>query len=182
MPRPPKQRKQVMNTTLNQLQDNNGARKNATRVGRGIGSGKGKTCGRGHKGQKSRSGGSKVAPGFEGGQNPLYLRLPMRGFNNHNFTKTYAQVNVGQIQAMITAGRIDAAKPITIATIQSAGLTKKAYDGLKLLGNGDFTSKVTIEAAATSQSAKAKVEKAGGIVNLPPKKVKVRKLPAKSAR
>lgn len=173
---------ETQTTTLHTIADNDGARKSAMRVGRGIGSGKGKTCGRGVKGQKSRSGGSKVAPGFEGGQNPLYRRLPMRGFNNKNFTKTYAQVNVGQIQAMIDAGRIDIKKTITIETIQSAGLTKKAYDGLKLLGSGELKSKVNIDAAATTKSALAQVEKAGGKVNLPEVKEKVRKLAKKEDR
>lgn len=169
-------------TNLHNIADNDGSRKNAMRVGRGIGSGKGKTCGRGVKGQKSRTGGSKVAPGFEGGQNPLYRRLPMRGFNNKNFTKTYAQVNVGQIQAMIDIGRIDIKETITISTIQAAGLTKKAYDGLKLLGSGDITSKVNIDAAAGSKSALEKVAKAGGKVTLPEVKEKVRKLLKKADR
>lgn len=169
-------------TNLHNIADNDGARKDAMRVGRGIGSGKGKTCGRGHKGQKSRTGGSKVAPGFEGGQNPLYRRLPMRGFNNANFTKTYAQVNVGELQAMLDTGRINAKEVITIETLQKAGVTKKAYDGLKVLGNGELSTKVTIEAAASSQSAIAKIEKAGGKITLPVEKEKVRKLPKKADR
>lgn len=169
-------------TGLSNIADNAGARKGGIRVGRGIGSGKGKTCGRGHKGQKSRTGGSKVAPGFEGGQNPLYRRLPMRGFNNKNFTKTYAQVNVGQIQAMVDAGRINAKDTITIETIQAAGLTKKAYDGLKLLGNGEVSAKLNISAAAATKSALEKITKSGGKVDLPEAKEKVRKLAKKADR
>lgn len=174
--------KEVQTIGLDNIADNAGARKAAIRVGRGIGSGKGKTAGRGHKGQKSRTGGSKVAPGFEGGQNPLYRRLPMRGFNNKNFTKTYAQVNVGQIQAMVDSGRINAKETITVATIQAAGLSKKAYDGLKVLGNGDVSSKLNIDAAAITKSALEKVTKAGGKVTLPEVKEKVRKLAKKADR
>ncbi|PIZ30857.1 MAG: 50S ribosomal protein L15 [Alphaproteobacteria bacterium CG_4_10_14_0_8_um_filter_53_9] len=146
---------------LNQLADNQGAHKSATRVGRGIGSSKGKTSGRGVKGQKARKSGN-VRAGFEGGQNPLYRRLPMRGFNNSNFTKTYAVVNVSTLQAMIEDGRLDAKNPITIESIIASGLTKKPYDGLKILGNGEVSTKLTITAAAASKSAIEKIEKAGG--------------------
>src|SRR4051812_14651348 len=109
---------------LNQLRDNPGANKTKIRVGRGIGSGKGKTSGRGVKGQKARKSGN-VRAGFEGGQNPLYRRLPMRGFNNANFTTTYATVNVGTLQKMVEDGRLDASKPVTIESIIASGLTKK---------------------------------------------------------
>ena len=107
---------------LNQLRDNAGANKDKIRVGRGIGSGKGKTSGRGVKGQKARKSGN-VRAGFEGGQNPLYRRLPMRGFNNANFTTNYATVNVGTLQKMVEDGRLDASKPVTIESIIASGLT-----------------------------------------------------------
>lgn len=151
---------------LNELRDNAGARKAAVRVGRGIGSGKGKTSGRGHKGLGARSGG-KVALGFEGGQNPIYRRLPMRGFNNANFTKQYCIVNIGDLQHMVDEKRIDAQKEITIDVLREAGVTKKAYDGLKVLGNGEAKVALNITAAAASKSAVAKIEKAGGKITLP---------------
>ena len=150
---------------LNQLRDNPGANKAKIRVGRGIGSGKGKTSGRGVKGQKARKSGN-VRAGFEGGQNPLYRRLPMRGFNNTNFTTTYATVNVSTLQKMVEDGRIDATKPVTIETIIASGLTKKPYDGLKILGNGELTTKLVITAAACSGSAAEKVKAAGGSLTL----------------
>lgn len=146
---------------LNQIADNAGARKSRNRVGRGMATGNGKTAGRGHKGLGQRSGG-KVRPGFEGGQNPLYLRLPMRGFNNANFTKTYATVNVGDLQQLVDEKKIDASKPITIEILQQIGRFKKAHDGLKVLGSGELTAKVNIEAAAASKSAISMIEKAGG--------------------
>lgn len=154
---------------LNQLTDNAGARKSRNRVGRGIGSGNGKTSGRGHKGLGARSGG-RVMAGFEGGQNPLYRRLPMRGFNNHNFRTEYTTINVGDLQALVEAGKLDAKNPITIASLQAAGITKKAHDGLKILGGGDVKIKLTIDAAAASKSAVEKVAKAGGKINLPESK------------
>ena len=155
---------------LNELRDNKGAHKDAVRVGRGIGSGIGKTSGRGVKGQKARKSGG-VRAGFEGGQNPLYKRLPMRGFNNHNFTSTYAVVNVGTLQAMVDDGRLDASAPVTIDAIIAAGLTKKKYDGLKVLGNGELKAKLTITAAAASASAIEKVAAAGGKLDVTPKVV-----------
>ncbi len=163
---------------LNQLSDNLGARKGKNRVGRGIGSGNGKTAGRGHKGQLSRSGG-KVRIGFEGGQNPLYQRLPMRGFSNANFTKSYCEVNVGDLQALVDAGRLDAKKPITIEVIQSIGMSKKAKDGLKVLGTGELKTALTIEAAGASKSAMEKVSKAGGTLTVAEVKENPRKLPKK---
>lgn len=166
---------------LNQISDNQGANKSKTRVGRGIGSGKGKTSGRGVKGQKARKSGN-VRAGFEGGQNPLYRRLPMRGFNNTNFTTTYAEVNVSTLQKMIDDGRLKAGAEVTIDTIIASGLTKKAYDGLKVLGNGDLTAKLTIVAAAASASAIEKVKKAGGSLTLIEKKVQEGKFKPKAER
>lgn len=159
----------TVNYTLNQLADNDGATQNTKRVGRGIGSGKGKTSGRGVKGQKARKSGG-VRAGFEGGQNPLYKRLPMRGFNNFNFRTEYCEVNVGMLQKLVDLGKIDAAKPITIETVIASGLTKKAKDGLKLLGNGELKTKLTIHAAHTSASAAEKVAKAGGKIEILAKK------------
>ncbi len=166
---------------LNQISDNQGANKSKTRVGRGIGSGKGKTSGRGVKGQKARKSGN-VRAGFEGGQNPLYRRLPMRGFNNTNFTTTYAEVNVSTLQKMIEDGRLKAGAEVTIDTIIASGLTKKPYDGLKVLGNGELTSKLTIVAAAASASAIEKVKKAGGSLTLIEKKVQEGKFKPKAER
>lgn len=152
-------------TKLNELRDNPGARKNKMRVGRGIGSGKGKTAGRGVKGQTSRTGVS--INGFEGGQMPLHRRLPKRGFNNI-FAKEFSEVNLDRLQAAITAGRIDAAKEIDTAALVAAGLVGKvAKDGVRLLGRGELTAKVTIAVAGASASAVAAVEKAGGSVKLP---------------
>ena len=166
---------------LNQISDNQGANKSKTRVGRGIGSGKGKTSGRGVKGQKARKSGN-VRAGFEGGQNPLYRRLPMRGFNNANFTTHYATVNVSTLQQMIDDGRLKAGAEVTIDTIIASGLTKKPYDGLKVLGNGDLTAKLTIVAAAASASAIEKVKKAGGSLTLIEKKVQEGKFKPKAER
>lgn len=151
--------------TLADIRDNAGARKRLMRVGRGRGSGKGKTSGRGVKGQKARKSGN-VRAGFEGGQNPLYKRLPMRGFNNKNFTTTYTIVNIGTLQQMVDDGRLKASDTITIDSIIAAGLTKKPYDGLKVLGSGDLKTKLTITAAAASQGAISAVEKAGGKITI----------------
>ncbi|HRJ59606.1 MAG TPA: 50S ribosomal protein L15 [Azospirillaceae bacterium] len=152
-------------TKLNEIRDNPGARKNKMRVGRGIGSGKGKTAGRGVKGQTSRTGVS--INGFEGGQMPLHRRLPKRGFNNI-FAKEFSEVNLDRLQAAITAGRIDAAKEIDTAALVAAGLVGKvAKDGVRLLGRGELTAKVTISVAGATASAVAAVEKAGGSVKLP---------------
>jgi large subunit ribosomal protein L15 len=156
---------------LNQIADNQGATQNKTRKGRGIGSTKGKTSGRGVKGQGARKSGN-VRAGFEGGQNPLYRRLPMRGFNNTNFRVEYTVVNLGTLQQMVEDGRLDASKPITIDTIIGAGLTKKPLSGLKILGDGEVTSKFTITAAHASASAVEKIKKSGGSLTLLPKKEK----------
>ena len=149
---------------LNELSDNKGARKKRTRIGRGIGSGKGKTGGRGVKGQKSRSGVSGIRA-YEGGQMPLYMRLPKRGFNKHNAAK-YAEVNVGRLQAAIDAGKLDAGKTIDAAALVEAGVVRRARDGVRLLGVGELKSKVTIEVVHASAGAKAAVEKAGGAVTV----------------
>ena len=146
---------------LNELRDNQGARKSANRVGRGMASGNGKTSGRGQKGLGARSGG-KVRVGFEGGQNPLYRRLPIRGFNNHNFTTNYATINVADLQRFEDAGRLKGIKVISAESLKAAGIIKKTLDGLKVLGNGELKAKLTIEAAAASKSAVEKVSKAGG--------------------
>ena len=149
---------------LNDLRDNPGARKARMRVGRGIGSGKGKTAGRGQKGAKARSGVSVA--GFEGGQMPLHMRIPKRGFNNI-FAKDYAEVNLGLVQKAIDAGKLDAAKPIDHAALQAAGLARGGKDGVRLLGKGEFTAKASFAVAGVSKGALAAVEKVGGSVELP---------------
>ena len=146
---------------LNQLADNKGARKARIRVGRGVGSGKGKTAGRGVKGQTSRSG--VAINGFEGGQMPIHRRLPKRGFNNINRT-VYATVNVGDLQRAIDAKTLDASKAITMAVLIESGLVRRETCGVKLLGDGELKSKVTLEVVKASASAVAKIEKAGGKV------------------
>ncbi|MFZ5748213.1 MAG: 50S ribosomal protein L15 [Pseudomonadota bacterium] len=149
---------------LNDLRDNYGARKDRVRVGRGIGSGVGKTAGRGVKGQKSREGVS--IKGFEGGQMPLHMRLPKRGFNNI-FAKDYAEVNTGAIQKAIDAGKLDTSATIDQAALNAAGLTRGGKDGVRLLGKGELTAKLTFVVAGASKSAVAMVEKAGGSVTIP---------------
>lgn len=147
---------------LNELKDNEGATRPRKRVGRGTGSGLGKTSGKGHKGQKARSG--VAINGFEGGQMPIYRRLPKRGFNNHNFTKRFNVVNVGRLQAAIDAGKVDASKAIDEAALRASGLAGDAKDGVRLLAQGELTSKVDISVAAASKAAVAAVEKAGGTI------------------
>ncbi len=149
---------------LNQLSDKAGATKLRTRVGRGIGSGKGKTGGRGVKGQKSRSGVS--IKGFEGGQMPLHMRLPKRGFNKPN-RKQWAEVNVGRLQKAIDAGKLDAKKAIDAAALIEAGVLRRELDGVRLLAKGELKTKVEITVAGASKAAVEAVEKAGGKVNLP---------------
>ena len=150
---------------LNEVKDNAGATRNAKRVGRGIGSGTGKTSGSGHKGQKARSGVS--INGFEGGQMPIHRRLPKRGFNNI-FRKDYVEVNLGTVQAAIDAGKLDAGKPVDAAALVGAGVISKPRDGVRILGNGELTAKkVEIHAAGASKSAVAAVEKSGGKIVLP---------------
>ncbi|MCR9176607.1 MAG: 50S ribosomal protein L15 [Alphaproteobacteria bacterium] len=150
---------------LNELKDNEGATHARKRVGRGTGSGLGKTSGKGHKGQKARSG--VAVNGFEGGQMPLFRRLPKRGFNNI-FSKQFDEVNVGRIQKAVDVGRLDAGKPVDAAALKAAGLTSgKARDGIRLLAQGEIKSKIDIHVAGASKAAVAAVEKAGGSVVLP---------------
>ncbi len=148
---------------LNELRDIDGATKTRKRVGRGIGSGTGKTGGRGVKGQKSRSG--VAIKGFEGGQMPIYRRLPKRGFTNI-FAKKFNVVSVGRIQAAIDAKKIDAKKPIDVAALVEAGVVRRAKDGVRVLADGELKAKLTLEVAGASKSAIEKVEKAGGTVKL----------------
>ncbi len=148
---------------LNELSDNSGAVKDRKRVGRGIGSGKGKTSGAGQKGQKSRSG--VAIKGFEGGQMPIHRRLPKRGFNNI-FRKEYAVANLGRIQAAIDAGKLNAKETITVAALQASGVVGKVTDGVRLLAKGELTSKVAFEVTGASKTAIEAVEKAGGSVTL----------------
>ena len=147
---------------LNELKDNPGATKDRIRVGRGIGSGKGKTAGRGVKGQKSRSGVS--VNGFEGGQMPIYRRLPKRGFNNP-FAKQFAVVNLDTIQKAVDAGKLDASS-IDIETLLNSRVITKKMDGVRLLARGAITTAVTISVNSASKAAVVAVEKAGGKVNL----------------
>ena len=148
---------------LNELADRPGANKPKKRLGRGIGSGKGKTAGRGVKGQKARSGVS--VKGFEGGQMPLHRRLPKRGFKNPN-AKDYVVVNLGRIQAAVDAGRIEAGAPVTAEALIRAGLVRRVRDGVRLLGQGEITSGLRIEVNGASKSAVEAVERAGGSVTI----------------
>jgi large subunit ribosomal protein L15 len=150
-------------TKINDLRDNEGSRKGRMRVGRGIGSGKGKTAGRGQKGAKARSGVSVY--GFEGGQMPLHMRIPKRGFNNI-FAKDYAIVNLGAIQKAVDAGKLDGKATIDQAALDAAGLTRGGRDGVRLLAKGDFSAKLGFSVAGASKSAIDAVEKAGGSVSL----------------
>ena len=148
---------------LHEIRDNEGAHKRRMRVGRGIGSGKGKTGGRGGKGQTARSG--VRIKGFEGGQMPLHRRLPKRGFNAP-FSTDYNEVNLGRLQQAVEAGKLDAGKPVTLEALIEAGVCAKARDGVKILGNGELTAKLNLEVAAASKSAVSAIEKAGGSVKL----------------
>jgi large subunit ribosomal protein L15 len=149
---------------LNQIADRPGAHKNRMRIGRGIGSGKGKTGGRGGKGQTARSG--VAIKGFEGGQMPLHRRLPKRGFRNTSFQVKLNEINLGKVQAAIDAGLIDAANPIDVAAMVKAGLMRRAKGGVKLLGYGEFKAKASFTVYRASQSAVQAVEKAGGSVKI----------------
>ncbi|MBL3570337.1 50S ribosomal protein L15 [Rhodovulum sp. BSW8] len=144
---------------LHELRDNDGAAKKAKRVGRGPGSGKGKTAGRGIKGQKSRSG--VAINGYEGGQMPLYQRLPKRGFNKPN-RKAYAVVNLGLIQKFVDAGKLDGSAAITEDALIASGLVRRKLDGVRVLAKGEVTSKLSIEVTGASKAAIEAVEKAGG--------------------
>jgi len=148
---------------LNDLNDNPGSSKDRMRVGRGIGSGKGKTAGRGVKGQKARTG--VAIKGFEGGQMPLHRRLPKRGFWNP-FSTHYNEVNLGRIQLAVDSGKLDASAPVTLQALIAAGVISKPRDGVKILGNGELTAKLAFEVAGASKSALAAIEKAGGSVQL----------------
>ena len=152
---------------LNDIRDNAGARHRRIRVGRGIGSGKGKTAGRGQKGAKARSGVS--INGFEGGQMPLHMRLPKRGFSNKKFAKDYAEVILGMIQKAIEAGKLDIANTVDHAALKAAGLARGGKDGVRLLAKGELTDKVTFNVAGASKGAIAAVEKVGGSVIVPAK-------------
>ena len=143
---------------LNQIRDNKGATSARKRVGRGIGSGLGKTSGHGVKGQKARTG--VALNGFEGGQLPIYMRLPKRGFNNFNFRRRIAGINLGQLQEAIDAGKLDPKKAITIQTLLEASLIKKNSEGVKLLGQGTLNTPVEIEVTLASKTALAGAEKA----------------------
>jgi large subunit ribosomal protein L15 len=148
---------------LNGISDNPGAKKSRIRVGRGIGSGKGKTGGRGVKGQKARAG--VAVKGFEGGQMPLYRRLPKRGFWNP-FSKDYNEVNLGRIQEAVDANKLDASAPVTVETLVAAGVVSKPRDGVKILGSGELKAKLAFEVAGASKSAQAAIEAAGGSVKI----------------
>jgi large subunit ribosomal protein L15 len=148
---------------LNELADKPGSRKARMRVGRGIGSGKGKTAGRGVKGQKARTG--VAIKGFEGGQMPLHRRLPKRGFTNI-FAKEYNEVGLDTVQAAIDAGKLDAKKKVDGAALKAAGVVRKAKDGVRLLANGELKAAVTFEIEGASKAAAAAVEKAGGSVKI----------------
>jgi large subunit ribosomal protein L15 len=148
---------------LNELKDRDGATTARKRLGRGVGSGLGKTSGRGVKGQKARSG--VAIKGFEGGQMPLHRRLPKRGFNNI-FARKYNEINLGRIQAAVDDGKLDGNKPITVAALKDAGLIRRAKDGVRLLGHGEIKSKLAFEVTGASASAVKAVEAAGGSVTL----------------
>lgn len=148
---------------LNELRDVEGATKSRKRVGRGIGSGTGKTGGRGVKGQKSRSG--VAVNGFEGGQMPIYRRLPKRGFTNL-FAKSFNVVSLGRVQEAIDAGKLNPANPVDVASLKEAGIVRREKDGVRLLSDGELKAKVSFVLAGASKKAIEKVEKAGGSIKL----------------
>ncbi len=148
---------------LNEIADNPGAKHPKKRVGRGIGSGLGKTAGRGGKGQTARKGGAKA--GFEGGQMPIYRRLPKRGFNKPNQVD-YSEVNLARIQVAVDAGKIDPSVMVTKESLVACGVLTKAYKGVRLLAKGEITSKLVFEVWHASKAAVAAVEKAGGTVKI----------------
>jgi len=168
-----------MTIKLNEIADNEGARKGRMRVGRGIGSGKGKTAGRGQKGAKARSGVS--VNGFEGGQMPLHMRLPKRGFNNI-FAKDYSEVNLGLVQKAIDAGKLDPKAVIDQAALRAAGLSRGGKDGVRLLAKGTLTTKASFKLAGIAAGAKSAVEALGGKVELIVRAPKVTPEEAKAAR
>lgn len=150
---------------LNEIRDNPGAHYRAKRVGRGIGSGKGKTAGRGGKGQTARSG--VALNGFEGGQTPLHRRLPKRGFNNKIFRKTFVVVNLGRLQTALDSGRLKPEGTLDAKALKAAGIVRRARDGVRLLAKGEIRTAITIAVAGASEAAINAVEKAGGKVVLP---------------
>ncbi len=154
---------------VNELKPKEGSVKDRTRVGRGIGSGKGKTCGSGQKGQKSRSG--VAIKGFEGGQMPLYQRLPKFGFNNTKFATNLAELTLVQLQHAIDTKKIDAKKEIDEDTLVKAGVVRRKLDGIKVLATGELNAKVNLKVTKISKGALAAVEKAGGKVELIERKV-----------
>jgi large subunit ribosomal protein L15 len=158
-----KSESECRNMKLNQLKDNKGARQSRVRVGRGIGSGLGKTAGRGQKGAKARSGVSIA--GFEGGQMPLHMRLPKRGFNNI-FARDYAEVNIGAVQKAIDAGKLDIKATLDHVALKGAGLARGGRDGVRLLGKGEIKAKLAFKVAGVSKGAREAVEKAGGSIEL----------------
>jgi len=152
---------------LNEFSPSPGSTKNRRRIGRGIGSGKGKTAGSGHNGQKSRSG--AAIKGFEGGQMPFYRRLPKRGFTNI-FRKEYDIINTGRLQKAVDDGRLDANNPVDEAVLKAAGLVRGSRDGVRVLAKGELSAALTIDVAGASKSAVAAVEKVGGTITLRPDK------------
>jgi large subunit ribosomal protein L15 len=148
---------------LNEINDNEGARKRRVRIGRGIGSGVGKTGGRGGKGQTARSG--VAIGGFEGGQMPLHRRLPKRGFNKFR-AKDFNEINVGTLQKAVEEGKLKAGQSVDVATLIEAGILRRPKDGLRVLGTGELKSKLTVTANGASASAKAAIEKAGGSLKI----------------
>jgi large subunit ribosomal protein L15 len=158
---------------LNEIRDNPGAHYRAKRVGRGIGSGKGKTSARGGKGQTARTG--VALNGFEGGQTPLHRRLPKRGFNNKIFRKDLKIVNLGRLQAALDSGKLKADGTLDGKALVSSGLLRRLGDGVRLLAKGELRAAITIEVAGASEAAIAAVEKAGGKVILPPGRAKEQK-------
>ncbi|SCB42174.1 50S ribosomal protein L15 [Rhizobium multihospitium] len=148
---------------LNEIKDNEGSTHSRKRLGRGIGSGSGKTGGRGVKGQKSRSG--VAINGFEGGQMPIYRRLPKRGFNNI-FAADYVVVSLARIQAAVDAGKLDAKNTVDAAALKAAGVIRRVKDGVRVLSDGELKAKLVLEVAGASKSAVEKIEKAGGSVKL----------------
>ncbi|WP_114226628.1 MULTISPECIES: 50S ribosomal protein L15 [Sphingomonas] len=164
---------------LNELRDNEGARKSRMRVGRGIGSGKGKTSGRGQKGQTSRSGVSIF--GFEGGQMPLHMRIPKRGFNNI-FARDYAEVNLGAIQKLVDAGTLKTDGTIDHDALKAAGIARGGKDGVRILGKGELKAKLALKVAGVSKGAREAIEQAGGSVELIERKVPAELAAAKKGK
>ena len=148
---------------LNEITDNKGARKSRRRIGRGIGSGRGKTSGKGVKGQKSRTG--VAIKGFEGGQMPIHRRMPKRGFNNIS-AQEYSEITLGRLQKAVDAGKLDVSQPVTIAVLKATGLVRHTRDGVRLLATGTLNAKISLEVTGATAAAKAAVEQAGGSVKV----------------